>query len=504
MHYSEIHWSAQGGIPILALLQFLPLLLAAWMAYRQNKGGVMGVGVVGSFGLFLGSLWLYAHFDQQSGAMQFAERVQILGAFQYHAAVDGVSVLFTMLTAFLTWLIVLYGRVRPLEPNWLFLMLVFVVESAVISQFVTLDLLWFALISTLQMGVLGYVLWVWATSAGSGGAIGRYLQFMGVGAVLFFAGVVILGWNHYTASHGRWSFDLIDLAATPIQPGYQSVIFFLLFYGLAVRIPLFPFHGWLPAVAEHGMVAVAPTFLLGLKTGVFGLLRFVFPLLSEAVWQWHGYIVAFAVAGVFYAAILALRQDNLRRLLAFAVVSHTGILIIGLFSLGHAAFEGGVLLSVNFGLATAGLLFMSGIIHSRTGTMLLPQLGGLFDHFPLVGTAFLVAGLSIIGMPGTPGFDAVHLALEAAINRFGAVVTVTTALGNVMAAGFLLFAFQRAFLAQNRKGSQLELPPVLFLERFLAVVIIGVLIYTGFYTEPWLELIERSLEGVSSLYGHHA
>ncbi|MBA1332231.1 NADH-quinone oxidoreductase subunit L, partial [Candidatus Endoriftia persephone str. Guaymas] len=151
---------------------------------------------------------------------------------------------------------------------------------------------------------------------------------------------------------------------------------------------------------------------------------------------------------------------NLRRLLAFAVVSHTSVLLIGMFSLNLAAFESSVMLSVNFGLAITTLLFMLGFVYRRTHTLLMARLGGLFDHIPLIGIAFLIGGLAIVGMPGTPGFNAVHLTLEAAIHRFGALVTIAAALGNVAAAGFLLWAFQRSFLApQDETQAALKVEP---------------------------------------------
>jgi NADH-quinone oxidoreductase subunit M len=279
------------------------------------------------------------------------------------------------------------------------------------------------------------------------------------------------------------------------------VIFFLLFYGMAVRIPLFPLHGWLPKIAEHGSVAVAPVFLIGLKIGIYGIFRFILPLLPEAVMQWHLYVIAFAVAGIFYAALLALTQVNLRRLLAFAVISHSGILVIGLFSLSHAAFQGVVLLSVNFGLAAAGLLFMTGMVYQRTRTALLAQLGGLFEKIPLIGITFFLAGLSIVGMPGTPGFDAAHLILEAAMHRYGALVTIAAALGNVVAAGFLLWAFQRAFLAPKPQGMR-EIAPANRVEMLVAVIVLFCLLGAGFYSEPWLELVDMSLVNLGEHYAH--
>lgn len=152
--------------------------------------------------------------------------------------------------------------------------------------------------SAIQLLPVGYLIWRWASSPEKDLALIRFLQFMGVGLVLLLAGTLMLGLNHFDAT-GRWSFDLFDLAEVEVAPQILSVVFFLMFLWAGPAYSLFPFHGWLPIIAEHGSIAVAPVFLLGLKTGIYGLLRFVFPLLAEAVLQWQRYVVAFALAGVF-------------------------------------------------------------------------------------------------------------------------------------------------------------------------------------------------------------
>lgn len=502
MFPSEIPWQSSAGIPLLAMLQLLPLAAAGIMlGIRSARMGVAGALVLASGELGL-ALYAYILLDQGSAALQLAERWTLSPAINYHAAVDGVSVLFILLTALLCLLLTAYGPLLRLEPLRRYFAAVFAVEATLMSLFATLDLLWFTLVSGAQLALVGYLLWRWATSPAKGLALARFYQFMATGLLLLLAGTLLLGWSHADTTGGRWTFDLTELVAVRVPPALSSLAFFLLFYGFAVRTPLFPLHGWLPLVAEHGNIAVAPTLLLGLKVGIYGLLRFVFPLVPEAVTQWSAYVVAFATAGTFYAALLALMQDNLRRLLAFAVVSHTSILIIGLFSLGLPAFEGGVMLSVDFGLAVAGLLLMTGLVYRRTNTTLLSKLGGLFDRLPVIGIAFLVAGLSIVGMPGTPGFDAAHLTLGAAAERFGALVTIAAALGNVAAAAFLLWAFQRAFLAPRPANAPAVVAPASWMERLIAGLIVIVLLGAGFYSEPWLKLVDAPLTALSARFPH--
>ena len=498
-----MHWTAQSGYPILATLQLLPLAAIGVMMALRGKRYVFLAALLFAVLELVVALDLYHSLHRRLGGLQLSERVELLPPLVYHVAADGISVLFLLLTALLTLLVVLYSQVRRIAALPEYLMFIFGIQASLQSLFATQDLLWFALTSAVELILVAFVLHRWAQAPQEDLDMQRYLQFMSTGLALLLAGVLILGWNFAESHGGEWTFEVGRLAGTALPESVAGVVFFLLFYGLAIRIPLFPLHGWLPPIAEHGTVAVAGVFLLGLKTGVYGLLRFVFPLLPDAVQAWNSWVVAFALAGIFYAALLALMQTNLRRLLAFAVVSHTSVLVIGLFTLNSLGFQGGIMLSVNFGLATAGLLFMTGFVFRRTRTLLLPQMGGLFDHIPVIGIAFLVAGLSIVGMPGTPGFDAAHLVIEASIGRFGALVSIAAALGNVAAAAFLLWAFQRAFLAPVKElGKAREIEPATVMERVMAITVIVILLGVGFYSRPWLDLIESGLGSLNAVYSH--
>ena len=494
-----LDWHTQLSFPILATMQLLPLAGLLIARFFGKRFLALSAPVITAIEMLL-AIYLYMQYDQDKTAFQFGEFLDLYGPLDYHAAVDGISVLFLLLTNFLILIVSLYGPIRGLNPIHRFQRTVLGTQACLIAMFVTLNLLWFVFISFIQFILLGYLLWRWATSPNKDTAFTRYLQFMGSGLLLMIIGTLLLGWQ-YAEVHHVWSFDLIDLQDSPILPVYQGWIFFLLFYGLAVRIPLFPLHGWLPLAVEHGTIAVAPILLLGVKTGIYGILRFVYPLLPDAVMQWQTFLLVLAVAGILYAALLAMMQDNLRRLLAYAVISHTGIVMIGLLSLHPLAFQGSMLLTINFGLAIAGLFFMTGLIYQRTGTTRLTQLGGLFDHMPVVAIAFLIAGLAIVGMPGTPGFDAAHLVMEGSIKSFGTLVTIGAALGNVMAAGFLLWAFQRVFLSQAESTNlSIKTTATLSTEVFIAGIIIAALLGLGFYSEPWLELIDKSLQPLNELY----
>lgn len=506
MPASALPWGAQSAWPLLAVLQLLPLAGAGLVLFlrREALALVAGIGLTGVELLL--AILLYLHYDPAQPALQFAEQGRLWGWLDYHAAVDGVSILFILLTGFLSLLVAVYGPVRGLGPPWRLMPLILASEASLMLMFTTLNLLWFVLALAIQIGLVGAILRRWATSPGMDAALKIFYKFMGTALALLLAGTLILGWGQTHAQSGGWTFDLIELQRLGVDPAFQTLVFYLLFYGLAIRTPLFPLHGWLPPLAEHGNIALAPTLLLGLKVGIYGLLRFVLPLLPAAVQEWQSFVVGFAVVGIFYAALLAMVQEDLRRLLAFAVVSHTSLIVVGVFTLDRLALQGSVMLSVTFGLALAALLFMTGLVFQRTRTTRLGELGGLFDPLPFVGIAFLVAGLSIIGMPGTPGFDAAHLVMEASIHRFGGLLTIAAALGNVLAAGFLLWAFQRAFLASGPVASPLSpagragVEPLRPGEWLVALAVIGVLLGVGFHSRPWLELIAAPLTALSAPY----
>jgi NADH-quinone oxidoreductase subunit M len=497
---SEILWQQQAAWPLLALLQLLPLLGAGLVLALGERTSAVAIGrLVALVELGL-AVMVYRHIDAASPALQLAERLGWLG---YHAAADGIAALFVLLAALLVVLMTLYGLVRGLARPGRLMALILLAEAMLMSMLVTVNLLWFALASMAELAVAGYLIGHWSTSTVENRILAttRFLQFQSVGALLLLAGLIILAWGHADAT-GRWSFDLFDLIQVPAQGRFQSAAFFLLFYGLAVRTPLFPLHGWLPNVAHRGMVSIAPTLLLGVKVGIYGMVRFLLPLTQEAVTTWQPYVVGFAMVGVFYAATLAFLQINLRRLLSFAVVSHTSLIVIGLFSLHPHGLAGAILLSVNFGLAVTVMLFMVGFVFRRTRTTDLAKLGGLFERVPFIAGCFLVGGLAVAGMPGTPGFDAAHLVLEAAMERFGALPTVATALGNVTAAGFLLFAFQKAFLAPHvPRSDDKTIDRTLPMEYVVGGVAVISLLAAGFFFESWLALIEPATQALGLRFG---
>jgi len=495
--FSEILWREQAGLPLLLILQLLPLCGAAIVFALRERTAAVVTGKLFALAELLFCIVAASRIDPTLPSLQLAERFAPLA---YHVALDGISLVFLFVAALLTLLMTLYGMSRGMiSPGRLFAVLL-VAEAGLVGMLLTLNIAWFAAFSALELWAVVFLLRRWASSRAEIQALARFIQYQSFGWLLFAAGCLVLGWAHAEATGGTWSFDLFDLAATPPLGKFQTAAFYLLFYGLAVRTPLFPLHGWLPNMAQHGLIAVAPALMVGIKVGIYGMLRFVLPLTPSAVAYWQPYVVGFAMAGVFFTAALAFQQTNLRRLLAFAVVSHTSLLVIGVFSLHEAGIQGAVLLAANFGLAVTGMWFIVGFVFRRTGTTELHELSGLFERIPFLAIAFLGFGLAIVGMPGTPGFDAAHLVLEASIDTFGALSTVAAALGNVAAAGFLLWAFQRAFLSAHQDGRGLDVDRTLPMEYLVVGIALAAMLAIGFFTEPWLRLTEMASQTLAARF----
>lgn len=503
MPMTELFWNQHAAFPLLGTLQVLPLLtvLLLWRLGETSRVAAPLARAVALVELIL-AIVLYRQFDPALPGFQFAERFDLFGPFSYHAGADGVTVLFVLLGALIVFLIMLYSIVRRLPDESRLLMVVLAVEGVMMSLLTTFNLLWFALASAVELALVGYLIGRWSSAPEKDKAMRAFYQFQGVGLAMLLAGSLALGWTYHDLTGAAWSFDLFDLAGLALPAKLGAVIFFLLFYGLGVRTPIFPLHGWLPTVAQHGNVAIAPSLLLGVKIGIYALIRFVLPLTPDAAQTWAPYVAGFAMAGVFYAALLAFQQNNLRRLMAFAVISHTSLVIIGLFALDAIALQGALLLAVNFGLAATAMMLMTGFVYRRVRSTQLDKLGGLFDRIPAIGMTFFVAGLAIVGMPGTPGFDAAHLVLEAAIHRYGALPTVAAALGNVVAAGFLLWAFQRAFLASAPAERKTGVERASRMELIIAVSLVLIMLAAGFHMSPLLDLIEPPMEALAGTFHH--
>ncbi len=503
MNMAVYSWADAAAFPLLSSLMLTPLLTMLFIAFASTAAKALRIGFIGSFLTVLLSGYLLLVFDAGKPGLHLVERLQFAGM-SYCVGVDGANILFIPLTAVLSFLALVYTLITRHVGDKLFIGCLLGYETVLIGAFTALNVMQFWFWTVLELVPVVLLTVHAGTGQNRRWVVTLLLQYWGSGLLMTLAGFLFLAFGLVGSDHDL-TFDWLTLKQNNAYLHDETLIFILLLFGFSIRMPLFPFHGWLPLLAEHGTVASAAIFLAGLKLGLYAVIRFVLPMLPGTAEDWGDFVIALGVISVFYGALLALMQINVRRLLAFAVLSHTGMLVIGVFCFNEFGLEGSLLLSVAYGLATAGMLFSVGLIYERTRTAFIPRLGGLFDSNATIALLFLISALSTIVMPGTPGFDAAHLLVEGIIDEDGWFIAIGILLGNVLAAAFLLRAFQQIFIASPKRFQQPDSAshhPVQS-ERIIALVICLLLIGTGFYTTPWLNFIDQDATAIERDFPMH-
>ena len=442
MILNEVFASQQIGFPILSTLIGLPLVAALAIRFVTDTASIKAIALAGALAELALALWLLVNFIPGSADIQFAERrlwIDTIGA-SYHLGVDGISVLFIPLTALVTLLAMLVGGNTPKFFSKTYLGSVLVFEAVVIGVFSSLDLILFYLFYELALVPIYLLIKLWGTGTQRQYAALKYILYMLVGSASLLVGIVLLGISHPQAEAGAgYSFDLLTLAAAPPPAHIQGVIFVLLLVGFAVKGPLLPFHTWMPSALTQGPVGVG-IFLVGLKLGTYAMLRVLLPLAPASSQEWGPVIVCIGLATLLYGALIALVQQNLRRLLAFASISHVGLVLVGLFALNAQSVQGSLLLMLNMALASAGLFFLAGALFARLGSSELSAYGGLARQVPRLAFFFFLFGMASIGLPGTSGFHGEFLTLLGSFNAHWSFAAVGV-LGVVLSAGYFLWFF---------------------------------------------------------------
>ncbi|MDP1897691.1 MAG: NADH-quinone oxidoreductase subunit M, partial [Sulfurimicrobium sp.] len=307
-------------------------------------------------------------------------------------------------------------------------------------------------------------------------------------------------YNHAALS-GSLAFDLPTLLATPMGAKLEITVFLLLLLGFAVKTPLFPLHTWLPLMAMEGPAAVT-ALLLGIKLGAYGLIRFVIPLAPHAAHQMHWLLVGLGTIAVLYGAVAALAQSNLRRMLAYASLSHVGLVVLGLSSTDLQGLQGAVMQLLNFTFAAGGAFLLVGALHHRIGSTDLLNLGGGARSMPLLASFLLLFGLAGMGMPGTSGFPAELLILLSVLsNHMGAGLAALFAM--ILGAAYFLGQYRRAFFGPAKNPVVADAMDLRPRELAICVLYAAIILIVGFYPSLVLDVIKPTGEAwVAHLQRH--
>lgn len=494
---TETFAADQIGFPILTALIVLPVAGALVMALVKNDANARRLAAMFAAAELLLSLLMAFGFVPGVAGMQYVERAAWMPSLGvgYTVGVDGISMLFVPLTALLAFLVLVNSadgaRFRP----QLFCASILLLTAATIGIFVALDLILFYVFYELALIPAFLLITMWGSGPHREHAGGKYILYMLCGSVPLLLGFILLAADHRSAT-GVLSFDYLQLLGTPVSTQAQALIFLLLVTGFAVKGPLLPFHSWMPSVVSEGPVSAA-IFLVGLKLGAYGILRFVLPLLPDVSVEYYWVMCILGLAAMLFAALVAITQHNLRRLLAFASISHVGLVFVGLFSLNAQGLQGGLLMLLAMGVTATGLLFLAGALQTRLGSSDVSAFGGLARDLPRLATMFFLLGLASIGMPGTIGFTGEFLVLMGAFNAHWALAAVGV-LGVILSAGYFLKYYERAFFGPARSSTATKVSDLSFRETMVAASLVGLILWGGLYPAKLLEITAPSINLVLS------
>ncbi|HUJ21991.1 MAG TPA: NADH-quinone oxidoreductase subunit M [Bryobacteraceae bacterium] len=472
-----------------AVLLLIPGSQKTWIKVWANLAGFVS---------FLISLPLVSRFDKSVSGFQFQETadwIPSIGA-RYHIGIDGISLLLIMLTTLVGWLAIwsswtaINDRVK--EYYAMFLLL----QTGMIGVFVSLDFFLFYVFWELVLVPMYFIIGVWGGPRKLYAAIKFFLYTL-AGSVLMLLGILTL-YFQYHQQFGTYTFDIAELMKLDLPLALQQWVFWAFFIGFAIKVPMFPFHTWLPDA--HVEAPTAGSVILAsvlLKMGTYGFIRFSLPLLPKAsVDQTIVQTLAVvSIIGIIYGALVSLMQQDWKKLVAYSSVSHLGFCTLGIFALNPNGLAGSVLQQINHGISTGMLFLIIGVIYERRHTREIAEYGGLAHVMPKYATVFAIAMLSSAGLPLLNGFVGEFTILQGAFeaSRAWAAFSVT---GVVLGAAYLLWLYQRTMLGQVTNGRNLQLPDLSPRELAVFLPLIAWAIWIGVYPKPYFELLERPVQQI--------
>ena len=487
-------------MPLLSVLIFFPVLGGLSLLFLERKTETVRlVALIVSIFELLFALPIFFLFDKTTPLVQFKEQHAWIDALNIHyfLCIDGISVLFVLLTALLTVLCVMVSWEAIQDRAKEFYIALLTLEGAMMGVFCALDLFLFYVFWEAMLIPMFLIIGIWGGPNRIYATIKFFLYTL-AGSLLMLVGIILL----YLA--GGHSFDVLALAEAGFDFRLQVLVFWLFFAAFAVKVPMWPVHTWLPD-AHTEAPAAGSVILAGvlIKMGAYGFLRFSLPLLPQATLAMMGPMLALSVVAIVYGAFVCLAQSDLKRLVAYSSVSHMGFVTLGLFALNQNSLEGSILQMINHGLVTGALFLAIGIVYERTHTREISDYGGLAKTMPIFAAFFMVFTLAAIGLPGTCGFIGEWLILLGAFQA-KPLVAILAASGLILGAWYMLWLYQRVFFMEVGEKvkalKQLRLREVLTLSPMVLLIF-----WIGIYPDVFLDFlrvsVSRLIEQVHSAGG---
>ncbi|HUO32670.1 MAG TPA: NADH-quinone oxidoreductase subunit M [Bryobacteraceae bacterium] len=488
------------GDYILSLVLFTPFVgLLVLLFIPSNQKTLIRIWAnIAALAGFLISLVLVFRFDKDASGFQFVERsswIPSLGV-QYLVGIDGISLLLIMLTTVIGVIAVLSSwnaiQERVKEYYCMFLLL----QVGMLGVFMSLDFFLFYVFWELVLVPMYFIIGIWGGPRKLYAAIKFFLYTL-AGSVLMLLGILTL-YFQYAHQFGTYTFEISELMKLNLPLGLQQWVFWAFFLGFAVKVPMFPFHTWLPDA--HVEAPTAGSVILAsvlLKMGTYGFIRFSLPLLPKAsVDQTIVQVLAvLSIIGIVYGALVSLMQKDWKKLVAYSSVSHLGFCTLGIFALNPNGLAGSVLQQLNHGISTGMLFLIIGIVYERRHTREIAEYGGLAHVMPKYAVIFAIAMLSSAGLPLLNGFVGEFTILQGAFeaNHLWAAFAV---LGVIFGAAYLLWLYQRTMLGQVTNVKNLHLPDLSLREVAIFLPLIAWSIWIGVYPKPYFDVLRKPVQQI--------
>ncbi|QEL22194.1 NADH-quinone oxidoreductase subunit M [Bosea sp. F3-2] len=475
------------GMPLLSLIIFTPAAGAAVLMFLRQDAAVRWTALGFAILDFALSLAMLAGFDTTTHAMQFTEVrpwVPALGI-SYALGVDGISALFVFLTALLGWICVLASWVAIERKVKEFMISLLMMQALMLGVFCALDLFLFYVFWEAMLIPMYLIIGIWG-GEGRVYAAFKFFLYTLAGSLLFLVGVIVL----YV--HAR-SFDILALMGQELPFQLQSWLFFAFLVAFAVKVPMVPVHTWLPDA--HVQAPTAGSIILAavlLKMGAYGFLRFSLPMLPQASLHYAPLMLVLSVLAIVYGGLLALAQDDLKKLVAYSSISHMGFVTLGIFALNLRGLEGGILQMFNHGVTTGALFLFVGLIYERTHTRSIAEYGGLMKVAPVYTTFLALFTLSSMALPGTNSFVGELLVLS---GGFGANLAAGAAavLGALLGAAYLLGMYRKVALGPDRVSARHKILDLNARELAAILPLALLVLWVGLYPKPFLGIVDASV-----------
>ena len=485
------------NFPILSSLILLPIIGALFLFFTKDKDGnnltAKYVSLFTTIVNFLISTDLWISFDQSTSSFQFIEdREWINGFINYKVGVDGISILFIILTTFITPLCIISVnntiKVRLRD----FLIAILIMESFMIGVFCALDLVVFYLFFEAGLIPMFLIIGIWGGPKRVYSAFKFFLYTL-LGSVLMLVAIISIYWISGTT-------DVIKLYELGIDAKYQNLLWLAFFSSFAVKTPMWPVHTWLPDA--HVEAPTAGSVLLAailLKMAGYGFIRFslgLFPIASEI---FTPLIYTLSVIAIVFTSLIALMQEDMKKLIAYSSVAHMGFVTLGIFTIQQQGIEGSIIQMISHGLVSAALFLCVGVVYDRMHSRLISSYGGIVTIIPKYSILFMLFTLAALGLPGTSGFIGEFLILMG-VFKDNFLVAVIASLGVILGAAYMLWLYKRVVFGKLTNTDLTKMVDLNKSEYFILTCLAIPTLFFGFYPDPLINTIEVSVNDLINMY----